>query len=258
MEGKQTNLFIPAAILIAGAMIASAVMYSNKGPVDTTPKFSLNTTDISDADHILGDRNASIKIVEYSATECPFCKVYHSYLHELVQGENKIEDLAWVYRHFPIESLHKKAIREAEATECVAKIGGEDTFWTYLDSIYANTNSNDSLPDEMLFTLAEQVGVSVDEFSQCLESGEMNEKILASIDEAQDAGARGTPYSILYLDEKLSDEQIETIKAFDLEVTQGHPTNRVFRVDEVSKDKVSLSGAIPGPLVAELINIIRE
>jgi protein-disulfide isomerase len=253
------KLGIPIAIIVAGGMIAGAVIYSggDKIPADNTPTHTISAADITNEDHVLGDRNASIKIVEYSDTECPFCKGYHTILHDMIEGENKIDDIAWVYRHFPIEGLHETAIREAEATECVAKIAGENAFWTYLDSIYETTESNDGLPDSQLFTLAEAVGVSSDDLTQCLDSGEMSDKIAQDVIAAGEAGARGTPYSVLFLDEELSAEQILTIKQLDLQITQGHPTNRVFQVDEEDKNKVSMSGAIPQEITEALFDIIR-
>lgn len=256
---KQTNILTPIAIIIAGALIASAVLFTQeKEPVDTTPKNTINAAEITNEDHILGDRNASIKIVEYSDTECPFCKRFHGFLHEIVEGENKIDDIAWVYRHFPIESLHKKAFRQAEATECVAKLSGKETFWSYLDRIYEETPSNDGLLDEQLYEFAADLNIPAEEFAACLESGEMTEKIAASVEEAQDAGARGTPYSVLFLDEKLTDEKITIIKELDLQISQNHPTRRILQVDEKDKNKISMSGALPPDLIAKIVSIVRE
>jgi protein-disulfide isomerase len=252
------KLGIPVAIVVAGAMIAGAVIYSGDSePKDNTPTHTIGAAEITNEDHILGSQDASIKIVEYSDTECPFCKAYHEILHDMVDGENKIDDIAWVYRHFPIAGLHETAIREAEATECVARIAGEGAFWTYLDSIYETTESNDGLADTQLFTLAEAVGVSSDDLAQCLDSGEMTDKIAQDIIAAGEAGARGTPYSVIFLDDELSDQKVQIIKQLDLQITQGHPTNRVFMVDEEDKNKVSMSGAIPREITEALFDIIR-
>ncbi len=86
---------------------------------------------ITDADHILGDRNAAVTIVEYSDIDCPFCKRLHPTLQALVD-EGKI---AWVYRNSPIPQLHPNAYKKAIAAECVAKISGNDAYWTYLGEL---------------------------------------------------------------------------------------------------------------------------
>ena len=59
---------------------------------------------VSDGDHILGDKNASVKIVEFSDTECPFCKRFHTTMQQVVKDNNG--QVAWVYRHFPLDQLH--------------------------------------------------------------------------------------------------------------------------------------------------------
>ncbi len=85
-------------------------------------------------DHIVGNPNAPIVIVEYSDSDCPFCQKFHATMHDI---KNKYGDkVAWVYRHYPLDSLHPKARMEAEASECVAKLSDETTFWKYLDAMF--------------------------------------------------------------------------------------------------------------------------
>ena len=76
---------------------------------------------ITDKDHIRGNKNASIVLIEYSDLECPFCKVFHTTLNQMLSTyEDKV---MLVYRHFPLDSLHSKARKEAEASVCAAKLG---------------------------------------------------------------------------------------------------------------------------------------
>lgn len=103
---------------------------------------------VSPDDHILGNKKAKIVIVEYSDLECPFCKVFHNTMHQVVEKSNG--DVAWVYRHYPIPQLHKKAFREAEATECAWEQKGNDGFWKYMDKLFEITTSNDGLDESRL------------------------------------------------------------------------------------------------------------
>lgn len=91
---------------------------------------------VSGEDHILGDLNkAEIIIVEYSDLDCPFCKVFHSTMHQVVEkNEGKV---AWVYRHYPITQLHPDAFRKAEETECAWELGGNEAFWKYADKVFS-------------------------------------------------------------------------------------------------------------------------
>lgn len=92
---------------------------------------------VSTDDHILGDINARIIIVEYSDLDCPFCKVFHATMHRVVKESGG--DLAWVYRHYPIPQLHPNAFAKAEETECAWELGGNEAFWKYTNRVFEVT-----------------------------------------------------------------------------------------------------------------------
>ncbi len=105
--------------------------------------------------------------------------------------------VAWVYRHFPIDSLHRKARKEAEALECASDLGGPSKFWEYTNLLYDTTNSNDSLPESELPRMAGAVGLDVNAFNACLSSGKFAAKVEEHYQDAVKAGGTGTPNSIL-------------------------------------------------------------
>ncbi len=196
---EQTNKFlIPGAIVVAGAFVALAIYSGGRLPSATdnsAAAVTANAKPVTSADHMRGNASAKLTIIEYSDTECPFCKVFHDTMKQVTASYGG--QVAWVYRHFPIAQLHSKAPKEAEATECVAELGGEQAFWSYLDSIFAITNSNDSLDPSELPRLAGAAGVDEKAFDSCLNSGKYTQKIQDSISEAVKAGARGTPYTVI-------------------------------------------------------------
>lgn len=201
MENKQSAFLIPLAIVIAGLMVATAIYFGgdtsgrnlfDSGRADTQ---SIDLDPVSDQDHIRGSRNAPIIVIEYSDIECPFCKVFHNTMKQVLADYGN--QVSWVYRHFPIPQLHANAIKEAEATECAAELGGANMFWTYVDKVFETTNSNDSLDLAELPRIAGDLGLNVDLFNDCLESGKYQTKIQDHIKSAIDAGARGTPYSVI-------------------------------------------------------------
>lgn len=100
---------------------------------------------VTSTDHIKGSISAPVKIVEYSDLECPFCKMFHATLQEVVSDPAYKDKVAWIYRHFPLTQLHSKAPREAEATECAAEIGGNDGFWKFVDKLNEITPANNRL-----------------------------------------------------------------------------------------------------------------
>jgi len=206
---SQSALGTPLAIVLAGVIIAGAIMFSgdkgaapivvadNQPPVveQKTEEELLKFAEIVDGDHVRGNRNADVYILEFSDTECPFCKRFHETMQQVMAEYGG--EVAWVYRHFPLAQLHSKATREAEATECAAKLGGEDIFWAYTDRIYEITPSNDGLEDSKLPEIAGELGLDVAAFNECLNDGEMTEEVAKDFQNAVDLGGTGTPHSLI-------------------------------------------------------------
>lgn len=166
---------------------------SNTGAVAAGENEPAAAQDSIDPDSLRNTRGeGDITVVEYSDLECPFCKQFHGTLQQLL-ADNEGE-VRWSYKHFPLTSLHPKAQREAEASECAAEQG---KFWEYVDRIIEITPSNNKLEDQELFNTAEFVGLDVDEFTDCLESGAMKDRVAQDAAEAQALGGTGTPFSVL-------------------------------------------------------------
>ena len=146
---------------------------------------------VSADDHLWGNKDAQVSIVEYSDMECPFCKRFHPSVARVVdEYKGKVN---WVYRHFPLTDLHQYAQKEAEATECAAEQGGNDGFWKYLDTVFERTASNDGFPPENLVPLAKELGFNEKKFKTCLDDGKYAAKVQKDSDEGKTAGIRGTP-----------------------------------------------------------------
>ncbi|MDP3735220.1 MAG: thioredoxin domain-containing protein [bacterium] len=201
------SLTIPTAIILAGVFIGGAVFFSNKasrpaavvenvGESATAPK-QQGAAPISGDDHILGNPQAPIILIEYSDTECPFCKNYHATLHRIMDEYGKMGAVAWVYRHFPLAAVHSKSPKEAEATECAAELGGNSGFWLYLDRIFTITPSDNKLDPALLATIAADIGLDRAEFERCLKSGKYAKKVEAMVADAERAGATGTPHTVV-------------------------------------------------------------
>ncbi|MEX2436699.1 MAG: DsbA family protein [Candidatus Paceibacterota bacterium] len=211
MENKKRDYFLPVSILIAALLIGGAVIYSaGQGTVDDNKQVadSQNPAElispITDEDYIIGAENPVITIVEYSDFECPFCKQFHATMQRVI--DNYGGSVAWVYRQFPIEGLHAKAMTESEASECAGKLGGNDAFWAYADRIFEETSSNDGLDLSLLPVFAEDLGLDVVEFQACLDNGDTKSNIDQDLDDTNrlsDLSVRqtgrgiGTPHSII-------------------------------------------------------------
>lgn len=203
----QNHFMIPGAILIAGLLIASAITYTggkNKGGAADTEEKQVGSEAlasamraVSDEDHILGNPSAPVKLIEFSDLECPFCKRFHLTLKQVVKEYVATGKVAIVYRHFPLESLHSQARREAEATECAASLGGNSAFWAFVDAVFEVTPSNNGLDLAKLPDIAEKVGLDRNAFNQCLTDGKFVDRVSRDLEDAASAGGRGTPYSVI-------------------------------------------------------------
>ncbi len=208
---SQTNPWaVPGAIIVAGLLIAGALLYGGASESDTK-NININEDNrdikqvnsleninpVTKDDHILGNINAPVKIVEYSDLECPFCKKFHQTTKKIMDEYGKSGRVALVFRHFPLEQLHSKAKKEAEATECAAELGGNASFWAYIDRLFEITPSNNRLEFSELPKIASYIGLDEKEFNDCLGSGRYREEVEKDLANAIATGGRGTPWSIV-------------------------------------------------------------
>lgn len=158
----------PITILVAGILIASALYFRSPtvpagDPLKQQAEALAKLTDIKPGENLRGELKAPVKIIEFSDLECPFCKIFHQSMLDLMAKYGESGQVAWVYRHFPLDKgaqpLHPKAGPEAIAAQCVAKLGGNDKFWQYIDQIFAVTPSNNGLDLALLSKLASDLKI---------------------------------------------------------------------------------------------------
>ncbi len=147
-------------------------------------------------DHIYGNPEAEISLIEYSDFECPYCKRFHLTAKQVVEDSGG--KVNWVYRHYPLNFHNPGAQKQAEASECAGALGGNDAFWSYSDAIYARTTSNGKgFPIAQLVPLAKDIGLDETAFQTCLESGRYTARVKEDLAEGSRAGITGTPGTIL-------------------------------------------------------------
>jgi protein-disulfide isomerase len=147
-------------------------------------------------DHIYGNPDATISLIEYSDLECPYCKAFHATAKKIVETyEGKVN---WVYRHYPLEFHNPVAQKEAEASECANELGGNEAFWKYVDLIYLRTALNGKgVPIDQLVPLAKEIGLDGEQFQTCLDSGKYTARVQEDFTDGINSGVSGTPGNIL-------------------------------------------------------------
>ncbi len=206
-HSKKPLLTLPAAVLTGLTLIAIAIMFTMPGVKKESPSEAPQGTQpgiptsvpaeivrLRANDHVSGDAGkAKVLIFEYSDSDCPFCAKFHPTLQSVVTDyKGKV---AWVYRHFPLD-MHPNAYTEAIALECAAKLGGNDVFWNYLDTIVNVTLDPEPGSNAALVQYATQEGINADQFKACFADPSIATKVDADTADAGTIGARGTPFSI--------------------------------------------------------------
>lgn len=136
-------------------------------------------------DHVRGNPNAKITMIEFSDFECPFCGRHLPTLNQVLTQYG--DDVRLVYRHFPLTSIHPNAQKAAEASECA---GEQGKFWEMHDLLFANQTA---LTIPSLKSYAGQLELNQSQFDSCLDTSKYASKIAAQSAEGQAAGVTGTP-----------------------------------------------------------------
>jgi protein-disulfide isomerase len=143
------------------------------------------TTPVNGRDHIRGQLDAPLQLVEYGDYECPFCGMAHPVVQEL---ERALSDrLCFAYRHFPILSAHPHALPAAEAAEAA---GEQGQFWAMHDRLFEH---QDMLDDEMLVSHAVELGLDRERFIDDLASQRFVPRVRDDLSSGARSGVNGTP-----------------------------------------------------------------
>ncbi len=270
IKNHSKSLNIPTAIVIAGAIIAIAIIYT-KGPspakqvIKSSPEQQMRA--ITAADHINGNPNAKVRIVEYSDPSCPFCKVFHNTMKKVMADYGATGNVAWVYRSFPLDKpkpdgsiLHPNAGRESQAFECAASLGGNEKFWTYTNRLYEITpsvtnNSPKGLDPKELQNIAKFAELNIDDFNNCLATNKFKDKVEADYLDGVNIGINGTPTSIIVLSKVFPDSIKEKLMAIYEPYKDRNTGEYPIRISTDSK-MIVLGGAMPIDIMKATIDLM--
>jgi len=152
-----------------------------------------------DDDPVKGDPNAPIIMIEFSDYQCPFCGKFFSTTLPLIE-KNYIETgkVKFVYRDFPIPSIHPNAVPAAMASECADDQG---KFWEYHNKLFENQRQWQGLDVQngirTFEQFAEELDLDSDTFNTCLESGKYLDEVQKDFNDGVSYGVTGTPGFII-------------------------------------------------------------
>ncbi len=166
---------------------------ANTAPVPTdaanaAPVAATGVPVVTDTDHIRGDKNAPITIIEYSDYECPYCQHFHPTMQQVI--EKYPGQVRWIMRDFPLSS-HANSNAAANAAECA---GEQGKYWEYGDKLFDN---RDKLGNDLYAQLAKDLSLNTTDFQTCLDTNKYANAITAEAQAGAGAGISGTPGSFI-------------------------------------------------------------
>jgi protein-disulfide isomerase len=224
MKHTRGFLTIPGAIIIAGALVAIALIWIYRPTANQTGAAAANDRMVpptqpnstapaaTAADHILGNPSAPIKFIEYSDLSCPFCKQFNPVMVQIMNDYGATGKVAWVYRSLPllmkpVDSTgaipHPNSNLQAQALECAAELGGNRAFFAFEEKWFQSfpddgATRSAAIDRAELDKTAKATGLDASSFSACLGSGKYASRIDKLYDSGLDAGVTGTPTTILF------------------------------------------------------------
>ncbi|MBI2042822.1 DsbA family protein [Candidatus Pacearchaeota archaeon] len=207
------STFLLIAIVVIGGFF---VFTGNNFPANTGNNVVAQQPDTQpsivkasvDDDPALGNENAPITIIEFSDYQCPFCRKFWTETLPSIQKEYiDTGKVKFVYRDFPLISLHPMATPAAEAAECVRDSGGDEAYFKMHDKIFQEQNVLDggdansgpvkstvTFTNNDLKSWAKDIGYNID---SCLDSGKFKSEVQKDLNDATNSGGQGTPYFII-------------------------------------------------------------
>ena len=177
-----------------GKKEVTRVITNPTAPSPSGPTAAVNAKDLVDDDPYLGNKNAPLVMVEFSDFQCPFCKRFRDQtLNQIKSQYIDTGKVKFVYRDFPLESIHPVARPSAEAAQCVYE-QDKDKFWQYHDIIFER---QELLSTENLKQWATEIGLNTGKFNDCFDSGKYRQEVSKDLNDATSSGGQGTPFFVI-------------------------------------------------------------
>jgi Na+/H+ antiporter NhaA len=189
----EAKVGVLSAALLAATLTWLLVLGTRRLPRRLRIRMLLGTPDLivdlaepvdQERDHVRGPLDAPVTVLEYGDFECPYCGQAEPVLRELLRD---FGDVAYVWRHLPLNDVHPNAQRAAEAAEAAAAQGA---FWEMHDLLLEH---QDALAFPDLMGYAGQLGLDVERFEEDLRTRAGAGRIAEDVDSADLSGVSGTP-----------------------------------------------------------------
>jgi len=158
---------------------------------DIEPTKITMDTFVSNGSPVLGDSNAPITLVEFGDYQCHYCHVFFDSIEgDIIKNYVETGKVKIIFKDYNI--IGEDSVKASQGAHCANDQG---LFWEYHDILYSHwTGENNGwASSENLTNFAQQIGLNMDEWSECMDEGSHSQIILKSNDDARALELTGTP-----------------------------------------------------------------
>lgn len=134
---------------------------------------------------VRGPAGAAVTIVEFADYECPFCARNVPLVKQILEAFPN--DVRFVYKEFPLTSIHRNAMGASKAAIAAQQQG---KYWEMHDLLFENFQKLDA---EALPEYARRIGLDVAQWEKDMESAEVEKRVQEDLRVGRAVGVRGTP-----------------------------------------------------------------
>lgn len=205
---KNLPLLIVTLVGTLAVIVGVAVLFSRGG---TSNRVIDPAVVAGDSRNTLGAADAEVVVVEFSDFQCPACLAAEPLVKAMVaQYEN---DITFVYRHYPLVTIHPYAQLAAQATEVAAD---EGKFWEMHERLFATQAEWSALrsTDEVLerfTTYAEELTIDKAVFLEKIQSDDIKQRVTKDVADGTRAGVQATPTFYVNGQQVAAPQLLETV-----------------------------------------------
>lgn len=186
MNKNQTSIFKWVVLTAVLILTFIGIIYASRDEA------TVDSSGLKTEEWVMGNEESNIVLIEYSDFQCPACRSRLSILEPLLEEfDNHIK---FVYRHFPLRSIHQNAQLSAQASEAA---GLQGKFWEMHAIIFENQAVWSELPNSeaklTFIKYAEEIGLDKAKFESDLVSGEVEDLVEEDYQAGISARVGGTP-----------------------------------------------------------------
>lgn len=198
MSKKAWIIFVAVCVVVLGGLVAlSRGNQTDVSKINETKVIAASAENGNIADHVFGNADSKVLLIEYGDYQCPACGSAYPNLKSL--SEEFKDKLAFVFRNLPLTSIHPNARAGAAAAEAA---GLQGKFWEMHNKLYEEQNSwsNASTENRLGFfeSYAKAVGVKdIEKFKTDMDGKAVADKIGFDMALAKKINASATPTILL-------------------------------------------------------------